>query len=67
MVSTDSRDCESIQILIQTKQKHRHFSMDAGIQSQGCETMICTIIIYNNNKVTIRGTGFWHSCQNDVD
>jgi hypothetical protein len=43
--------------------------MDAGIQSQGersegFETVCCTIIIYNH-AVTIRGTGFWHPCQND--
>ena len=43
--------------------------MDAGIQSQGersegFETGYCTIIIYNH-AVTIRGTGFWHPCQND--
>ncbi|MEY3881821.1 MAG: hypothetical protein RIQ94_2617 [Pseudomonadota bacterium] len=39
--------------------------MDAGIQSQGCETVYFTLIIYNL-AVTIRGTGFWHPCQNDV-
>jgi hypothetical protein len=38
--------------------------MDAGIQSQGREAVLQKIIIYNHS-VTIRGTGFWHPCQND--
>ena len=38
--------------------------MDAGIQSQGCVAVRCTIIVYNQ-LVTIHDTGFWHPCQND--
>ena len=59
LIPITQRDCE---IIHHSAKKHRHSSMDAGIQSQGersegFETGYCTIIIYNH-AVTIRGTGF---------
>jgi hypothetical protein len=46
----------------------RHSGMDAGIQSQGCETSglhFCSIKRLCSGQVTVHGTGFWHPCRND--